>query len=81
MEVALPYIMDFNIPACLPKFATIAETMGENILHLSQRDAASRVLVAVVRLMKDIGMPTSLREQGVDKSDMEKSAREVSPST
>jgi alcohol dehydrogenase class IV len=61
----LPYVMRFNLPARLPRFAAIARLLGEDTTGLSEADAAERAVVAVEKLRADIGIPKRLRDLGV----------------
>ncbi|MGI5837552.1 MAG: iron-containing alcohol dehydrogenase [Chloroflexota bacterium] len=65
-------VMEFCIPAAAAKMAKVAEVMGEDISGLSQEQAARKAVDAVVKLAKDIGVPTRLAEVGVtaDKIDV-----------
>lgn len=58
----LPFVMAYNYPGNMEKFAIIAQAMGEEIDGLSMREAASRAALAIAQLSKDIGIPTSLKE-------------------
>ncbi len=61
----LPYVMRFNMPARLTRFAAIARLLGEEVQGLSETDAAERAILAVERLRTDIGIPNRLRDLGV----------------
>jgi alcohol dehydrogenase class IV len=61
----LPYVMRFNLPARVSRFATIARLLGEDTAGLSEGQAAERAIVAVEKLRADIGIPTRLRDLGV----------------
>ncbi|MBI3861407.1 MAG: iron-containing alcohol dehydrogenase [Planctomycetia bacterium] len=61
----LPFVMRFNLPARVSRFARIAELLGENISGLSEQAAAERAISAVERLKSDIGIPARLRDLGV----------------
>jgi alcohol dehydrogenase class IV len=61
----LPAVMRFNLPARVPQFAAIARLLGEDVLGLTERQAADRAVVAVERLRDDIGIPRRLRDLGV----------------
>jgi alcohol dehydrogenase class IV len=58
----LPYVMEFNLPADLPKYATIAQMMGVKTAGLSLQEAAEQGVAAVKALAGDIGIPLHLRE-------------------
>ncbi len=61
----LPYVMRFNLPARTKEFAEIARLLGENVVGLSDAEAALRAVSAVEKLRQDIGVPGRLRELGV----------------
>ena len=61
----LPAVLEYNLPADLPKFARIAEALGEPDAGLSPRAAAERAVAAVRSLSRDVGLPAGLGEVGV----------------
>jgi alcohol dehydrogenase len=67
----LPAVLAYNMLADLPKFARLAEAMGEPVSGLSQRAAAERAVAAVRSLSRDVGLPSGLREVGVPESALE----------
>jgi alcohol dehydrogenase class IV len=71
----LPHVMAFNLPTSLERFAEIAALLGERTEGLSLRVAARRSVTAVKQLIRDVGLPTSLREVGVDEADLPDMAR------
>jgi 1,3-propanediol dehydrogenase len=69
-SLMLPFIMEFNLLSDPAKFARIAELMGEDVEGLSVTDKAGKSIQAVRRLSKDVGMPQSLSEVGIKKTDI-----------
>lgn len=67
----LPAVMAYNLPADLPKFARLAEALGEPVAGLGLRAAAERSVEAVRQLSRDVGMPSGLRAVGVPESALE----------
>lgn len=67
--ITLPYVMEYNLPLIQEKLAKIGEAMGlkrnENL-----RRRAHLAVLAVYDLLKDLGMPTSLREVGISKNEI-----------
>jgi len=49
----------------VPQFAVIAKLLGEDVMGLTEHQAAERAIVAVERLRNDIGIPQRLRDLGV----------------
>ena len=73
----LPAVMKYNLPGAIEKFAVIAEVLGENIDGLSLRDAAELAVDAVICLIDDCNITTSLKDVGVKKADLPKLAAET----
>jgi alcohol dehydrogenase class IV len=61
----LPAVMRFNQQARVAEFARIARLLGEDVLGLTEHQAAERAVEAVERLRNDIGIPRRLRDLGV----------------
>jgi alcohol dehydrogenase class IV len=66
----LPYVMEYNIPACPERLATVARLLGEQASGLTVNESAERAVAAVLRLNGDIGIPTRLRDLGVEESEL-----------
>ncbi|MDO1476443.1 iron-containing alcohol dehydrogenase [Comamonas thiooxydans] len=62
----LPYVIDFNIPACPEKFRDIAIAMGQDVSGLSAIDAARAVVKAVIELNAKLGIPSNTKDLGVN---------------
>jgi len=66
----LPYVMEYNVPACPQQLAAVARLLGEEVSGLSAWEAAGRAVGAVQRLKEDIGIPMRLRELGVKEAEL-----------
>jgi alcohol dehydrogenase len=66
MGMMMPYLMEFNSIACMERLGKIAAAMGENIKDLNKREAAHKAAMAVINLMKSLGLPTTLKAFGAD---------------
>lgn len=64
----LPWVMEFNMLACLPYFREIGEFMGENMEGLSDREAAEKTVQAMRTLAEDLGVPQYLSDVGIPES-------------
>ena len=64
-SVMLAAVMEFNMMGNLPKFAYIAEVLGENTSGLSIRDAACKAVEALRVVAADLGVPDNLSQFGV----------------
>ena len=67
----LPYVMECNLPANLPKYAVVARMLGVKTQELSLQQAAELGVEAAKALAADIGIPLHLRELGVPKEALE----------
>jgi alcohol dehydrogenase len=68
--ILLPYVMEYNLPACERKFATVAAILGEDTAGLSDKQAAARAVGAVLRLNREVGIPSSLAGTPADRTDI-----------
>lgn len=63
--IYLPFVMEFNLPICPEKFASIAEAMGVNVQQFSLHNAAKQAVFAVRELLSAIGIPATFSELGI----------------
>ena len=73
--ILLPYVMEFNLPARLGKFATIAEALGADTAGLDEREAAQLAIDAVWQLNQDLEIPVKLGTVGVKKNGIRSMAK------
>jgi alcohol dehydrogenase len=66
----LPYVMEFNLVSDPPKFARLAQLLGEVTDGLSVIEAGELAIEGVRRLLSDLGMPQTLHEVGLTKDDI-----------
>lgn len=64
--IFMPWGLEFLAPACQPQLRDIAEALGESVQGLPEEEAARRGIEAIRRLMKDVDIPATLREYGID---------------
>lgn len=70
----LPTIMEFNAPAALDKYVTIAKAMKVYKDGMSKEEAAQAAVDAVKSLAVRVGIPQHLSELGIKESDLPKLA-------
>lgn len=63
--MALPYIMEFYMPVAEEKLAEIARVAGLVENGMSVKERAERAILGVKALIKELGMPRSLKEVGL----------------
>jgi len=73
----LPYVMRFNLQARRGEFATVARLLGENVSQLSEEEAAEAAIRAVEKLRSQIGIPTRLRDLGVQETQLRQLAEKA----
>jgi len=64
--ILLPYVLEFNMIAAPNKYEDMARAMGVPTEGLSTREVAERFVDAIKQLSEDIGIPSGLREIGVE---------------
>ena len=70
----LPTIMEFNAPAALDKYVTIAQAMNVYKDGMSKEEAAQAAVDAVKSLAVRVGIPQHLSKLGIKESDLPKLA-------
>ena len=61
----LPHVLEYNLPVCTPQLAQAARCLGQQTQGLSEREAAMKTITAIRELIKDIGLPSKMREIGI----------------
>jgi len=61
----LPYVMEFNVLGNIPKFAQIAQLLGENLGNMTLLEQAKQAPRAVKAIYRDLKIPQSLAELGI----------------
>jgi alcohol dehydrogenase class IV len=61
----LPYVMSYNASVAPNKMTAIAKAFGINVNGLSRKEADQSASKAVLQLLKDIGLPTTLSDIGI----------------
>lgn len=64
-------VLKYNLVGHLFKFARVAQLMGEPVDGRSPRRAALLAVKAVRELIRDVGIPSGMRELGVSEGDIE----------
>lgn len=64
--IFLPAGLEFCMPASYERLAEIAGALGEDVRGLEREEAGWRGIEAVRSLLRDVGLPETLREAGVD---------------
>ncbi len=69
VALLLPYVMEFNRPACVGAFADIARTIG--LKDGSDAKLSFEVIEEVAKLLESVGIPRTLKDLGLpeDKQD------------
>ncbi|WP_102026277.1 iron-containing alcohol dehydrogenase [Salirhabdus sp. Marseille-P4669] len=75
--VLLPYVFEYIWPSCLGKMGNVAEALGLKVDHLSDREAAIKAVEELYNIVKDVGIPTTIKEFGIKESDIEQLTRDA----
>ena len=62
----LPYVIDFNRPACPALYRDIAQALGGDVRGLDADTAARTLVEQIVELNRALAIPSNIRELGVD---------------
>lgn len=70
--VVLPYILQFNLPACVEKLAYVSkQVLEDDVYGLNQREAALTFIHSIKALMEDIELPTNLKQLDIPREDLD----------
>lgn len=69
--IFLPAGLDVLRPACEAKLAQIAVALGEDVAGLDVSEAAGRGVEAVRQLLRQVELPATLREWGLDPNELD----------
>lgn len=75
--LALPYILDFNMPACRDKIVSFAPALGIESHGDAAKAVAEKVPQALLELMRDVDLPTTLKQVSFPKGDLESFAEYI----
>lgn len=64
----LPHVARFNFIAAPGRYAQVAEAMGEDVRGCDELTAGRRAISAIEALCDDLGVPSRLRDIGVEKA-------------
>lgn len=70
--VVLPYILHFNMPACVEKLAYVSkQVLEDEVYGLTQREAALTFIHAIKTLMEDMELPINLGQLKIHSDDLD----------
>jgi alcohol dehydrogenase len=69
--IFLPDGLDLLRPGCEEKLAEIAGALGEEVAKLPAGEAAVRAIGAIRALLRDCGLPATLRDWGLDPAQLD----------
>ena len=70
-SVLLPHTMRFNMDACAPRLAMVAQAMGIDTRDMSDEDASLAAADGVAQLCRELDLPETLRDVGVPEEALE----------
>jgi hydroxyacid-oxoacid transhydrogenase len=75
VSLTAPAALEFIAPVMQEKLAKIAQLLGERTEGLNTREATMLVKEAVIKLMKDLHIPSGLAEVGFEEKDIDEMAK------
>ena len=75
--LALPYIMDYNLPTCVDKFLRVARELNIPTENLSDYEICVKVVRSVKKMIQMVKVPVTLRDLGVSKDELPTSAKSL----
>ena len=78
--ILLPWVMEYNRPACPEKFVRIAEALDCDVQGLPMKEASRLAVTTVREIYADTGLPLTLAELGVPAESLPQLAQDASQS-
>lgn len=78
--ILLPWVMEYNRPACPEKFVHIAEALGCDVQGLPRKEASRLAVTTVREIYADTGLPLTLAELGIPAEALPQLAQDASQS-
>ncbi len=78
--ILLPWVMEYNRPACPEKFVRIAEALGCDVQGLPLKEASRLAVTTVREIYADTGLPLTLAELGIPAEALPQLAQDASQS-
>jgi alcohol dehydrogenase class IV len=75
--IVLPHVMEFNLPAGLQRFASLARAIGEPDGDMSLRDLAASAISAIKSLFADLSFPRKFLDSQVDRKAIPQMAKMI----
>ncbi|GMB01507.1 iron-containing alcohol dehydrogenase [Pelosinus sp. IPA-1] len=69
--ILLAHVMKFNLDATEEKFKDIAIAMGINVVGISTREAAEKMIDNLYSLISDLDIHANLRDKGITEDDLD----------
>jgi alcohol dehydrogenase class IV len=69
--IFMPSGLAFLAPACARELREVAAALGEDVSGLSDEQAAGRAVEAIRSLLKEIGIPATLRDWGIEPAEFD----------
>lgn len=73
--VMLPYIFDYIWPSCLEKMNKMAGALGLRTEGLNRRETALETVKELRNIVKDVGIPSTLKDFGIKEHDIDTLAK------
>ncbi|MGG1573212.1 iron-containing alcohol dehydrogenase [Fictibacillus sp. NRS-1165] len=61
----LPFVMNFNLPACAEQYKDIAIALGVDVSNLTKMEAAQKAIEVVINMNKSMNIPLNIKDLGV----------------
>ena len=68
--ILLPWVMQYNLPACPEKYIEIAKLFGEDTCGLTPMEGAQKSVKAIKELLRDIGIKDGLKKWNVKENEL-----------
>jgi len=75
--VLLPYVFDYIWPSCIEKMVLMADALGIQTNGITHREIAINTVKELSNIVKDVGIPITLKEFGIKAEDIERLSQDA----
>lgn len=75
--ILLPYVLEYNLDHFKGKLIPVASNLGVDVRGLQEHDAGGKAIMEILRLRKESGLPSTLKEAGIPREGLAQASEQA----